>query len=533
MNAPKSMDRRQFLSTTAASVAAVSALGSVPASATSSTRPNIMVIMADDMGYSDIGCYGGEVKTPNLDALAAVGLRFRQFYNAARCCPTRAALLTGLYPHQAGMGGMVSHDDKYQPGAYQGFLNDQCVTLAEVLGNAGYKTYMSGKWHVGEAEENWPCKRDFDRYFGLISGANSYYALDTGGKNPRKMALDDEPYTPPEKGYYMTDAFTDHAVQCIEEHDTDTPFLHYVPYTAPHWPLHALREDIAKYKDRYLHGWDKLREERYARMQAMNVLAKDWGLSPRDEEVPAWDEVEDKEEWAQRMAVYAAMIDRMDQGIGRIIDTLKKKGVFDNTLILFLADNGGCHERIDSKIQNDPEATIGEPASYQAYRRPWANASNTPFRMFKHWVHEGGNSTPLIAHWPEGITARGDFSDTVGHIIDFMPTFVELAQAEYPTTHKGKMITPLPGQSLVSVLQGKSEGTPRTLYWEHFWNAAVRDGDWKLVSHKKGQWELYNLAEDRAELNNRIEDETERADAMREKYMIWAKSIGVRLRPKM
>jgi arylsulfatase A-like enzyme len=491
-------------------------------------RPNILVILADDMGFSDLGCYGSEIQTPNLDAMAREGVRFTQFYCAARCCPSRASLLTGLHPHQAGMGGMVSSATKpARPGPYQGYLNKKCVTIAEVLKGAGYRTYMSGKWHVGEAPDHWPRKRGFDRYFGLISGASSYWEL-LKGKRARAMALDDAPFTPDPGTFYMTDAFTDHAIQCIEEHPSgDEPFFMYLAYNAPHWPLHAWPEDIAKYRGKYMCGWDELRKRRHQRQVELGIVDGAWPLSPRDDEVPAWETVDNKEDWDHRMAVYAAMVDRMDQGIGRVFEALKKKGAEENTLVLFLSDNGGCHENIEGRKLNQPGKEPGERGSYVAYRRPWANASNTPFRLFKHWIHEGGIATPLIARWPKGIAKHGTITQQVGHITDIMATCVDLSEADYPSTYKGKPITSLEGKSLGPIFQGEMREPHDTLCWEHFKNRGIRQGNWKLVAAKQGDWELYDLAADRTELHDLSERHPGKAKELFEDWDVWAQRCGV------
>ncbi len=492
-------------------------------------RPNIVVIMADDMGYSDLGCYGSEIETPNLDALASEGLRFRHFYNTGRCCPTRASLLTGLYPHQAGMGQMVTkREQNFEPGPYQGFLNDRCVTIAEALKPAGYRTYMSGKWHVGERQEHWPLKRGFERYFGLISGASSYYAIRS---DDRQMALEDEPWSPPADGFYMTDAFTDYAVERIDEHgDDETPFFMYVAYTAPHWPLHAPEEVVDKYEGTYLDGWDHLRAERFARMKREGVLPEHVELSPRDNRVAPWSSVEDRAYQDRLMAVYAAMIDRMDTGIGKIVEALERNGKFENTIIFFLADNGGCDESVSGRADlNDTSVRPGERGSYVGYERPWANASNTPFRLYKKNSHEGGVASPLIVHGP-GVANHGGFTDAPGHVIDLMPTCLELAGAACPANGEGGAAPALPGDSLVPVLKGESWPEPRTLYWEHIGHHAVRDGDWKLVAERGGGWELYNLAEDRTELHDLSDAEPDRARALRAKYDAWAELAGVRPR---
>jgi arylsulfatase A-like enzyme len=528
------MKRKEFLKAAAglaSSLPAFTSCGSPVIQSKKDSRPNIIIIMADDMGYSDIGCYGGEIDTPNIDRLARGGVRFTQFYNAARCCPTRASLLTGLYPHQAGMGDMVSAGSKGKPGPYQGYLNHSCVTIAEVLRQAGYSTYMSGKWHVGEAPEIWPGKRGFDRYFGLISGASSYYELIQGQNRRRTMALDDTEWNPPEEGFYMTDAFSERAVKYIDRHykepGQDKPFFLYLAYTAPHWPLHALPGDIAKYEGKFMEGWDVLRVRRYERMVKMGLIDPAWPLSPRDQEVPGWESIEDKEHWGRLMAVYAAMVDRMDQGIGRVLDKLKEFGAEQNTLVLFLSDNGGCHENIEYRKLNKPGTTPGERGSYVAYRRPWANLSNTPFRLFKHWVHEGGIATPLVACWPAAIRQGGIITHQPGHITDLMATATDVGKAEYPAEFNGHAITPPEGRSLMPVLRGGTR-PERALYWEHEKNRAMRRGRWKLVSAGNGRWELYDLEADRTEMNNLAADNPELLEEMTRMYETWASRCGVK-----
>lgn len=522
--------RRQFIGR-GASTAAATAFGLGATSAKTTTgRPNIVLIMADDMGFSDLGCYGSEIHTPNLDSLAAGGLRFSQAYNAARCCPSRAALLTGLYPHQAGMGDMVSFpDQKPSEGPYQGYLNRNCATIAELLRPAGYKTYMSGKWHVGQAPEHWPRKRGFDRYFGIVSGGSSYWKLDVEGPRRRVMALDDESYVPSGEKFYMTDAFSDYAVKCIDEHeDPDQPFFLYLAYTAPHWPMHAWPEDIDKYRNIYDVGWDELRERRYKRMIEIGAIDKSWSLSPRDPEVPAWKDVTDKDDCALRMSVYAAMIDRMDQGIGRVLDALRRRGADENTLVLFLSDNGGCHEMVENSPLHTPGTRAGERGSFLAYQRPWANASNTPFRMFKHWTHEGGISTPLIARWPGMIRQQGEWTKQVTHITDLMPTCLDLAGGKYPESFNGNKTAPLPGSSIAPILRAKKREQREHLYWEHEGSNAIREGKWKLVSAVNRDWELFDLEADRTELNDLKRKEPKRADAMLARWNKWADEIGAK-----
>jgi len=493
-------------------------------------RPNIVLIMADDMGYSDLGCYGSEINTPHLDKMAGEGLRFTQFYNAARCCPTRASLLTGLYPHQAGMGGMVG--SKTGPGPYQGYLNDQCVTIAEVLKGAGYTTLMSGKWHVGEERPNWPVDRGFDHHYGLLSGAMNYFDIAQGKAEgiQRGFAIDDEPHQPPNKYWYMTDAVSDHAVKYLQDYSSgEAPFFLYVAYTAPHWPLHAPEEDVQRYLGKYSAGWETVRKARYERMVDMGLIDASWPLSPSDDGVADWDSVEDKALMDRKMAVYAAQIESMDRGIGRILDTIEALGKDDNTLVLFLADNGGCHEGgalgFDRRNNGVPP---GHVDSYMSYGQSWANASNTPFRMYKHWVHEGGIATPLIARWPAGIESRGGLTHQPGHIVDIMATCVELAGAAYPTTFEGKAITPLEGRSLTPVLRGADRPADAALFWEHFGNRAVRQGPWKLVAKKKDTWSLYNVVEDRTELHDLHAAHPEKVAELKALYESWALRCGVK-----
>jgi len=561
-----SYTRRDFIKAMGFGVAALAAPGcssSPQLSAKNYRRPNIVLIMADDMGYSDIGCYGGEINTPNLNGLAAKGLRFTQFYNTARCCPTRAALMTGLYQHQAGVGHMMGD---YGYDAYRGDLNNNCVTIAEVLKQAGYSTYMSGKWHVTKhikpegPRHNWPRQRGFDRFFGTIHGAGSFY-------DPNSLTRDNTQIVP-DDGFYYTNAISDNAVKFVGEHKArsgEEPFFLYVPYTAPHWPMHALPEDIAKYKGRYDGGWDALRAERHRRMIKMGLVRKDSEITPRDEGVPAWADAKDKEWFARRMEVYAAMVDNLDQGVGHIIAELKKTGDFENTLIFFLADNGGCAEEYGSKgaARPDPSKPVvlkpmgadelqtrmqpthardGRPVrtgygvmpgpadTYIAYGKAWANASNTPFRRYKHWVHEGGISTPLIAHWPAQIKSRGKLRHQPGHLIDIMATCVAVSLAEYPSKYKGNGITPMEGRSLVPAFD--SEPIEReAIYWEHEGNRAVRQGKWKLVSRYPGEWELYDLEADRTELNDLAQKHPAKLAQLKSLYESWAKRCGVRLWP--
>jgi arylsulfatase A-like enzyme len=520
------MNRRDFLKRTTLGVGALS----IGINCTKkSSRPNIILIMVDDMGYSDLGCYGSEIPTPNVNSLAENGLRLTQFYNAARCCPTRASLMTGLYPHQAGIGDMVG--PKYDSEAYQGYLNDKCVTIAEVLKEAGYTTLMSGKWHVGEDKPHWPTDRGYDRYFGIISGGGNYFDI-TKTKWPgitRKMAKDDQRFHPPKEGFYMTSFITENAVNFLDEYGgQDNPFFMYVAYTAPHWPLHALPEDIEKFLGKYKMGWDELRKQRYKRMIEMGIIDEKWQLSPRDKEAMSWEDVEDKENMDRRMAVYAAQIYRMDIGVGEILSKLKESGKEDNTLVLFLSDNGACHEAGPLGFDNRKNGVpIGGVDSYASYGRSWSNAGNTPFRMHKHWTHEGGISTPLIARWPNTIKQKGELTSQPGHIVDIMTTCVDLGQAEYPTERNGKPITPMQGKSLKPVFQGKERESHEFIFWEHEGNEAVRHGKWKLVAKESGQWELYDLEADRTELNDLSEQYLDVKKQLITKWEQWADEIGV------
>jgi len=499
--------------------------------------PNIILILADDMGYSDLGCYGGEVSTPNLDQLAYEGARFTQFYNAARCCPTRASLITGLYPHQAGMGGMVNLPGEKPEGSYQGYLSKESVTIAEVLKTTGYYTAASGKWHVGEMRPHWPTDRGFDNYYGLISGAANYFDITRGKAEgiKRYFAIDSTEYLPAEEGFYMTDAITENAVKFLQKAaKLDQPFFLYLPYTAPHWPLHAKQEDIDKYRGKFMEGWDVLRKERYDRMIAMGLIEESWALSERDPQATPWDEVseEQKEQMDLLMAIYAAQIDCMDQGIGEVVKQLEVMGERENTLVMFLSDNGGSEEygpwgRDFWGNFWEGEARTGSGDSYHSYGGSWANLSNTPFRLYKKRVHEGGIATPFIVNWPVQKELEGAIIHQPSHIIDIMTTICDVSGAKYPESYKGNVITAMPGQSLLPAMQGDKQAIHEAIYWEHMGNRAVRQGDWKLVAKKGDPWELYNLTSDRSETNNLISSETQIAGDLEQKYEKWAELVGV------
>ena len=505
-------------------------------------QPNIIIVLADDMGYSDIGCFGGEIKTPVLDSLAENGLRFTQFYNTGRCCPTRASLLTGLYPHQAGIGHMVS--DRGEKG-YLGRLNDRSVTIAEVLRTAGYRTGCFGKWHVthfdyqttkAKHRGTWPLQRGFDRFVGSLAGGGNYYG-------PKGWMIDNE-FVEPDEGFYYTDAATSEAVEFIKGAENDKPLFLYVAYTAPHWPLHAHEKDIAKYKDVYQDGWDAIRDARYQRMVEIGIIKEDWLLSTRDKRAREWKKGTAESEWrAHQMATYAAMIDCMDQGIGRIREALKETGRDENTLIFFLSDNGGCEEDVrlpginrfatrgqdTSNWGNKRGVMAGPPDTFQSYGVPWANASNTPFRWYKSEVHEGGIATPLVVHWPKGIDPKlhGDLVQQTGHVMDLMSTCVDVAGAKYPDVYEKRWVQPMEGISLAPHFQAGEKATKRALFFAHEGNRAVREGDWKLVKLRRGKWELYNLAADRTERENLAEEEPERVKRMTILWEGWAKRAHV------
>ena len=517
-------------------------LSSFCLSGASLKRPNILIILSDDMGFSDLGCYGGEIQTPNLDRLAANGIRFTQFYNNARCCPSRASLMTGLYPHEAGVGHMTS-DQGYE--GYRGQLNRQCVTIPEVLRPAGYRTYMCGKWHLcrnikldGD-KSDWPLQRGFEKFYGTITGGGSFYDPTTLCRQNKFITPEnDTEYHPAE--FYYTDAISDNAVRFLQQHakeSADKPFFFYVAYTAAHWPMHALEKDIAKYHGKYESGYDAVRRARFERERDLGLIKNNVALSP---EPGDWSKIKNKEWEARCMEVYAAMVDCMDQGIGRIIDELRRQNQLDNTLIFFLQDNGGCAEPMNRMQSNgngpgdlkpfgpnDLQPQIwppmqtrdgrsvrrgegvmpGPPDTYIAYGKNWANVSNTPFREYKHWVHEGGISTPLIVHWPDGIPAskRNRLETQLGHLVDLMATCVDLARAQYPTERNGEKIKAREGISLVPTFTGHSLHRKQPIFWEHEGNRALRDGNWKIVAKEIEKWELYDMSNDRSEMHDLAE----------------------------
>jgi len=510
-----------------------------------STKPNIVLILADDLGYSDIGSFGSEIKTPNLDKLAKEGIKFTQFYNAGRCCPSRAALITGLYPHQAGVGDMLQKDELP---AYDTHLNFSSVTLAEVAKQAGYHTIISGKWHVGNDSAFWPNQRGFDNQYFSNNTTGHYFGIAKGRKyivNGKEVQIPGEWIKSGETEYklfknadgsqwYATDAIADNAIDFVKDlrkKEKEKPFFLYLPFTAPHWPLHAFQEDIKKYKGRYDIGWDSLKAQRFQRMQQLGLIDSKWKVSGRNENVKPWNELTDsaKTHYAQLMEVYAAMVDRLDQNIGKVIQSLKETGDLDNTVILFLADNGGCHEIIRRGAK---DAVAGSPESFDGYEYGWAGASNTPFQWFKHWAHEGGTSTPFIAWYPKLIQA-GRTSNAVGYVADVMPTLAELAGTIYPKAYKGNAITPTVGKSLVPLFKGQTTVGRELTFWEHEGNRAVRKGEWKVVSrfdYEKNvelPWELYNIKEDRPENVNLATKNPEKLNELIALYSDWSKKSQV------
>lgn len=505
-------------------------------------KPNVIVILTDDMGFSDIGCFGSEIKTPNIDKLAANGISFTHFYNTARCSPSRASLMTGLYPHQAGMGFLSNYN--FDEEGYVDDLSKKAVTMAEVFKQAGYATYMSGKWHMNKEKSipndrtNWPLQRGFDRFFGTLIGSGSFYDPGT--------LMSDNTFIAPGKDFYLTNAITDHAVKFINENPKDKPFFFYIAYTAAHWPLHAPESEVQKYKGVYDKGWDEARKLRFEKLKKLGIISNKAVLTERGVDIPEWKNEPLKDWQVRRMEVYAAMVDIMDQGIGKIISTLEKKGELENTIIFYMQDNGGCAETLNSNETEIPltdEQKKGQPFAkdsiflgkiptytrdgefirsgkgvmpgpantWTAYGEEWANVSNTPFRLYKHFVHEGGIASPLIIHWPEGIKAKGKLRTQPGHLIDIMATCVEIAGLQYPSNFNGNSIHPLEGKSLVPAFTNKSINR-EFIFWEHEGNRALRMGNWKLVSKTKKQkkftpadenlWELFDMEEDPSEINN-------------------------------
>jgi arylsulfatase len=553
-------NRRDFIKMSAGAAAASFATKTSDAAALSAhsfagSKPNIIMILADDMGFSDIGCFGSEISTPNLDRLGARGMRINQFYNNPRCCPSRASIMTGLYSQQAGMGMMVADHGRYPYPGYAGILAAQTITIPEILKTAGYNTAMVGKWHLApetpEGKRSWPLQRGFDKFWGMIAGASVYY------ESPHLMSGND-PLPAPPKDQYLTDLWAQHAAEFVKElSEKKKPFFLYAAFNAPHWPIQAPEEEVQKYAKRYAVGWDTLREERHKKQLSMGLVKGKWALTPRDPRVPPWEKAGDKEWEIRRMAVYAAMIDRLDQGIGRIIDAVEKSGISNNTLICFMSDNGGNAEEIARGQTRAPRASAEGPShtsadeavagpceigmtcagnvpgvmpggenTFESIGIPWGNCTNTPFRLYKHYAHEGGISTPFIACWPAVIKPAGKSVNAVGHETDLMPTFLEAAGVTYPSEISSGPIPPLVGQSLMPLFAGESRKRA-PIYWEHEGNKALRDGKWKLVSRFPDGWELFDMEEDRTELHDLAASQPERVKAMAVMWDEWAKRCGV------
>jgi arylsulfatase A-like enzyme len=510
-------------------------------------RPNIVLILADDLGYSDVGCFGGEIRTPNLDRLGRTGVRFSQFFNTARCSPSRASLLTGLHPHQTGIGILTDEDP---PGGYPGSLNDRCATLAEMLSADGYVTGLSGKWHMSssllQATDSWPTRRGFQHFFGTIAGAGSYYQPPTLHRGEEDASAEFE-----DPGFLYTQAIADDAVAFIgEAAGAGTPFFSYVAFTAPHWPLHAPEDDVSAYDGVFDGGWDALREQRLARQREEGLLDSDAELSARDPGVAAWDDVEDKQWWLRRMQVYAAQVERLDRGVGQILDELERHGALENTLVVFLSDNGACAEELPLgdpvafaarrtlvpgqtrdgrpiRVGNFPDIDPGPEDTYASYGRAWANLSNTPFRLYKRWVHEGGIACPLIVHWPAGGLADGAVVGAPFQLPDFVPTILEATGAAYAGPSERELL-PLEGESMLAVLRGQAtDRSAATLYWEHIGNCSVRRGDWKLVREYLGDWELYDLSDSRTEERDLAAAKPELVAELAADWEAWAARVGV------
>lgn len=515
---------------------------------TESERPNIILILADDLGYSDLGCYGGEIETPNLNKLAEGGLRMTQLYNTARCCSTRASLLTGLYPHAAGVGAMTA--DNGLPG-YRGFLTERCVTIASLLREAGYGTYLSGKWHLrGKGNPDCtPTNRGFDEFYGHFKAYASFWRKDLYVRLP-----EDRPKPEYENEFYATDAITDYGLKFLDQsREEGKPAFLYLSYNAPHFPLHAPKEVIDKYVPVYEKGWDELRNDRYQRMIELGILPKEHGLSPRglvtkvpnrnrdspwyDQEIPEWTSLPEKRraDLARRMATYAAMVEILDRNVGRIVEDVRKNGELEKTLIVFLSDNGACAEWDPLGFDNNPYPTnrlyqndelemMGQPETFHSYGTGWANACNTPFRLYKHYNHEGGISSPAIFHWPGKIVGEGRLERQPAHIVDLTATLLEEAGATYPGAWNGREIMPLAGTSLKPILAGGAV-EERALFFEHEGNRAVRRGKWKLVrANFRKQWELYDIEADRTELSDLANEHPKRVEELGALWEQWAEA---------
>ncbi len=477
--------------------------------ASAADRPNIVLIMVDDLGFSDIGCYGSEIKTPNLDSLAANGLRFTQFYNCAKCETTRSTLMSGQYYPEVNNTKL-----------------ERCITLAEGMKLAGYTTLMTGKWHVTSD----PVSRGFDRYFGHLSGACNFF------KGDNTFRLDREKFIVPEKGFYTTDANTDYAIRFLDEStEKGRPFFLYVAFNAPHYPLHVPEAEYRKYEGKYDSGWDELRKSRYQRQIELGLIdPKTTKLAPRPADVPAWDSLseDEKEEHKITMPAFAGMVDRVDQNVGRLISKLKAMGQWENTLLLFLSDNGACPFQRTKPGTRKNWLMPWDPDSYWTYDKGWAHAGNTPFREYKQNQHEGGITTPFIAHWPGHIKKPGSITTQSAHLVDIMATLLDVGDGKYPSSYNGIKVNPARGRSLAPILAGKQR-PPHPFIYQTFYgkNNALRVGDWKLVNKNNAAFELYNLAADRSELNNLASREPAKFTEMKTRFEAVQKEIGGKAAP--
>lgn len=505
---------------------ALMVFSTLPALAQKAKKPNIILIMVDDMGFSDIGSYGGEINTPNLDRLAKEGLRLKEFYNNAICAPTRASLLTGLYQAKAGMGYFSSN---LGLPAYQGYLNHQSLTLAEVLKGAGYNTLMSGKWHVGADTLGWPNQRGFDQFYGFVTGgASNYYDIGKYGQAPPVPLVKNNKRIKLEPGKYLTEEITNNALEFIEGNSkTDQPFFLYLAYNAPHWPLQAPEEDIAKYNGKYSMGWDSLRTARIERMRQLGIFDAGQQIAQRDSIVPLWANLsyDQQQFWQRKMEVYAAMVDHVDQGIGRILKELERLKKDKNTLIVFISDNGaqGGYPQTNKWGSQRNTGPVGTAGSYDFQDQSWASLSNSPLRSYKSYAYEGGMSSPFIAWFP-GKIKEGAIKKGTAHLIDIAPTFYELAGAKYPAVRNGNSINPLAGTSLVDLLYRQKDlerGQP--IFWEWGGNRAVRKGEWKLVSiYPEKKWSLYDIGKDRGENTDLASEHPELVAELDKAYKEWA-----------
>lgn len=521
-------------------------------------QPNIILILADDLGYSDLGCFGSLIRTPHIDNLAANGVVFSQFYNAGRCCPSRASLMTGVYPHEAGIGHMMKD---YGQESYRGNLSKNVITIAEALKLVDYHTFMVGKWHLTNQmdpegdQSNWPTNRGFDQYYGTLDGFTSFF-------DPVGL-VEGTSSVPYDSDFYYTDAIADKAIEYMNSVPEDEPFFIYVANMAPHFPLHAKEEKIKKYQGVFDDGWDVLRQNRFDKLIQKGLIAPQTPLSGRDPMSVAWEDEEFQDWQLNRMEVFAAMIDHMDENVGKIIEAVKDRGELENTLILFMSDNGGSAEgHLNGKVErlgtpwtsrvipdttsegqkvlagDFPGQNLGGPETFGSYGPKWSNLSNTPFRLHKSWMHEGGISSPFIAYWPKEIEDVGRIVDEPCHLIDILATIVDIAEINYPEEYKGHKIKPMSGISLMPAIR-KNSLESRKLYWEHEGNKAIRTEKWKLVAEYpgaweamkpypyQGEWELYDIEMDRTETNNLATEYPQVVDSLSGDWKNWAEKVGV------